>query len=103
MRSSKKPFVTVARYETIGELSRQCQVVLSPLSVCDTRTPFAITVLPLGTVTWKSHVAKSLRLSFTGIQLGVPCGSLTTNAPSSVGIQPSRAWSGSRTLFTCPP
>ncbi len=37
----------------------------------------------------KSQVAKSLRLSFTGNQLGVPCGSFTTNAPSSVGIQPS--------------
>ena len=77
-------------------------MVLSPLSVFDTSTPFAITVLPFGTVTLKSHVAKSLRLSFTGSQLGVPCGSFTTKAPSSVGIQPSRAWSGSRMLFTWP-
>ena len=83
-------------------VSRQRQVVLSPLSVFDTSVPFDTTVLPFGTVTVKSQVAKSLRLSFTGSQLGVPCGSFTTYAPSSVGIQPSRAWSGSRMLFTWP-
>jgi hypothetical protein len=93
----KTPLVTVVRYETIGLSSRQRHVVESPLSVWDTSVPLPITVSPFGTVTVKSQVAKSFRLSFTGIHVGAPCGSLTTYAPSSVGIQPSFDLSGSRT------
>ena len=63
--------------------------------VDETRTPFAIAVNPSGTVTAKSKVALSRGLSLHGYQPGDPWGSLTTKAPSSVGIQPSIDWSGS--------
>ena len=59
--------------------------------------PFAITVFPAGTVIAKSYVALSFSESLTGNQPGEPCGSPTTNAPSSVGTQPSIASSGSTT------
>jgi hypothetical protein len=59
--------------------------------------PFAIAVLPFGTVMAKSNDARSLSESLTGIHPGVPCGSPTTNAPSSVGTHPSMASSGSTT------
>ena len=48
-----------------------------------------MTVRPAGTVTVMPKVALSFGLSFTGYQPGEPCGSLTTYAPSRVGIQPS--------------
>ena len=62
----------------------------------------AIAVLPFGTVIAKSKVALSRSESLTGIQPGVPCGSPTTKAPSSVGTQPSIASSGSTTGSGCP-
>ena len=47
-------------------VSRQRQVV-QPLAVsCDSRTPLAMTVMPLGTVTAMSKVALSAGSSFTG-------------------------------------
>src|SRR6266568_949568 len=92
---SNRPRVAVARYGAIGELSRQTQVVAPALVAYETRTPFAITVRPAGTVTAKSKLALSRGLSFTGNQPGDPCGSPTTNAPSSVGTHPSIDWSGS--------
>src|SRR5436190_13533119 len=99
---SNFPSVAVARYDAIGSLSFQTHVVLPPAVVEETRTPFAITVSPVGTVTAKSNVALSRGVSFTGYQAGDPCGSLTTNAPSSVGIQPSIDWSGSVTTAGVP-
>src|SRR6266545_352083 len=99
---SKRPSVAVARYGAIGRLSRQTQVVAPPLEVWETSTPFAITVRPSGTVTVKSKVALSRGLSLTGYQAGDPCGSPTTNAPSSVGTQPSIDWSGSVTTDGSP-
>ena len=94
--------MVVARYGDIGSLSRQTHVALPFACVCETSTPFAITVNPSGTVTRKSYVALSRGLSFTGYQPGDPCGSLTTNAPSSVGTQPSIDVSGSVTTFGTP-
>src|SRR5436190_356969 len=73
------------------------RVASSGASVSETSTPFAITVRPSGTVTLKSNVALSRGLSLTGYQPGEPCGSFTTNAPSSVGTQPSIDVSGSVT------
>jgi hypothetical protein len=48
---SNLPSVVVARYGAIGSLSRQTHVVLPPLDLFESRTPFAITVRPSGTVT----------------------------------------------------
>jgi hypothetical protein len=48
-------------------------------------------------VTLKRNVALSRGVSFTEYQAGDPCGSPTTNAPSSVGTQPSIESSGSVT------
>ena len=42
-------------------------------------------------------------VSLTGNQVGEPCGSLATNAPSSVGMNPSSEPSGSMTGLACPP
>ncbi len=75
---------------------------MPPLVVEETRTPFASAVRPAGTVTAKSKVALSNGMSLHGYQLGEPCGSLTTKAPSSVGIQPSIDWSGSTTTSGTP-
>src|SRR6476469_5480728 len=99
---SKRPRVAVARYGAIGSLSRQTQVVRPPDDRCDTSTPFAITVRPSGTVTWKSKVALSCGVSLTGYQLGEPCGSPTTKAPSAVGTHPSIEPSGSVTTWGTP-
>src|SRR5215204_7466568 len=96
---SKRPSVAVARYGAIGEVARHTNVVRPPAVVCDASTPLAITVSPAGTVTVKSKVALSLGLSLTGYQPGEPCGSPTTNAPSSVGTKPSIESSGS--VMTC--
>ena len=85
----------VARYVAIGTVSRQCQVSVSPLSVCETSTPLPIAVRPSGTVMETSKVALSLGVSLAGYHVGDPCGSFTTNAPSSVAIQPSLDLSGS--------
>ena len=87
---SKRPSVAVARYEDIGSVSLQRQVVLPAAVLCHNRTPLHIAVRPLGTVTAKSKVALSAGSSLTGYQPGDPIGSQATNAPSSVGIQPSR-------------
>src|SRR5512132_1392132 len=92
---SKTPNVAVARYGAIGSVSRQTHLVFPALVTCETRMPFAMTVSPSGTVTRKSYRALSRGLSFTGYQPGEPCGSPTTNAPSSVGTQPSIDPSGS--------
>ena len=86
----------------IGSVSRQTQVVFPPLVALETRTPFASAVSPAGTVTRKSNVALSRGLSLHGYQAGEPCGSLTTNAPSSVGTQPSIELSGSTTTDGVP-
>ena len=75
---------------------------MSPLSVVPTSSPLAIAVRPSGTVIAKSYVALSLGVSLAGYQLGEPCGSFTTNAPSSVGIQPSFDLSGSMIGFGWP-
>ena len=85
----------MARYGAIGESSAQRQVVLPPSVVCEISCPFATASRPAGTLIAKSYVALSRGLSLTGYQPGEPCGSLTTNAPSSVGIQPSIDLSGS--------
>jgi hypothetical protein len=77
-------------------------VVFPPAVVLETRTPFASAVSPAGTVMRKSNVALSRGLSLHGYQAGEPCGSLTTNAPSPVGIQPSIDWSGSVTTLGVP-
>src|SRR5262245_58040325 len=79
----------------MGAFSRQANVVLPPLDVCDTSTPLDIAVRPFGTVTVMSYVALSRGLSLTGYHPGDPCGSPTTNAPSSVGTKPSIELSGS--------
>jgi hypothetical protein len=73
----------------MGLLSRQRQVVVAPLSVVETSLPLASAVRPSGTVIANSKVAKSFGVSLAGNQVGAPCGSFTTKAPSSVGIQPS--------------
>jgi hypothetical protein len=96
------PLVAVARYGAVGSLARQRHVVVAPLSVVPRSRPLAIAVRPLGTVIAKSYVALSFGVSLAGYQLGEPCGSLTTKAPSSVGIQPSFDLSGSMTGFGWP-
>jgi hypothetical protein len=102
MVRSNFPSVVVARYGAIGSLSRQTHVVFPLLVDWETSTPFAMTVSPAGTVTRNSNVALSRGLSLTGYQPGDPCGSFTTNAPSSVGTQPSMEVSGSVTTFGVP-
>ena len=77
-------------------------MVFPPLVADDRSTPLASAVIPSGTVIAKSYVALSRGLSLTGNQAGVPCGSLTTTAPSSVGIQPSIEPSGSVTTDGVP-
>src|SRR5689334_20193446 len=99
---SKRPSVTVERYGAIASVSFQTHVVRPPLVACETRTPFAMTVRPSGTFTLKSKVALSRGLSLTGYQAGDPCGSPTTNAPSSVSTQPSIELSGSVTTVGVP-
>ena len=99
---SNLPIVDVARYGAIGSALFQTHVVLPLLVLLDSSTPFAIAVSPAGTVTRKRYVALSLGVSFTGYHAGEPCGSPTTNAPSSVGTQPSIAWSGSVTTDGVP-
>ena len=99
---SKRPSVAVERYGAIGSVSLQIQVVRPAAVVFETRTPLAMTVSPAGTETLKSYVALSRGLSFTGYQPGEPCGSPTTNAPSSVGTQPSGEPSGSITTVGVP-
>jgi hypothetical protein len=96
------PIVLVARYGAIGSVSFQAHVVLPPLVVLDSSTPFAIAVRPSGTVTRKWYVALSCGESLTGYHAGDPCGSPTTNAPSSVGTQPSGDPSGSMTTLGVP-
>src|SRR5215207_96236 len=96
---SKRPSVAVARYGAIGEVFRHTNVVSPPAVVRAASTPLAITVIPAGTVTVKSYVALSRGLSLAGYQPGEPCGSPTTNAPSSVGTNPSIDPSGS--VMTC--
>src|SRR5262245_36649428 len=91
---SKRPSVAVARYGAIGEVARHTNVLRPPAVVCEASTPLAITVKPAGTVTVKSYVALSRGLSLAGYHAGERCGSLTTNAPSSVGTQPSMDPSG---------
>ena len=86
---SNLPSVEVERYGAIGSVSFQTHVVLPPLVARETRIPFATAVRPSGTVTAKSNVALSAGVSLLGYQPGDPCGSLTTKAPSSVGIHPS--------------
>jgi hypothetical protein len=61
-----------------------------------------MTVIPAGTVALKSYVALSRGLSLAGYHAGDPCGSPTTNAPSSVGTQPSIEPSGSVTTDGMP-
>jgi hypothetical protein len=94
---SNTPLVAVARYGAIGESSDQRHVVLPPVVLFDRRRPLPIAVMPSGTVISKSYVALSRGLSLDGYQPGEPCGSLTTNAPSSVGTHPSSDSSGSST------
>src|SRR6187551_3706419 len=94
---SNLPIVDVARYGAIGSALFQAHVVLPLLVLFDSNTPFAITVSPAGTLTRKRYVALSFGVSFTGYHPGEPCGSPTTNAPSSVGTHPSIELSGSVT------
>src|ERR671914_246711 len=96
-RVSNSPLVAVARYGAIGSRSSHSHVVRPRLVLRPSRIPLAIASMPAGTVTSKSYVALSFGESFTGYQPGDPCGSLTTNAPSWVGIQPSIELSGSTT------
>ena len=91
--------MTVARYGAIGSRSRHTKVSLPAALVCEARTPFASTQSPVGTVTSKRNVALSAGVSLTGNQVGAPCGSLATKAPSGVAIQPSSEPSGS--VVTC--
>src|SRR4051794_41942612 len=76
----------VARYVAIGTVSCQCQVSVSPLSVCDTSTPLPTAVRPSGTVMETSKVALSLGVSLAGYHVGDPCGSFTTKGPASGGV-----------------
>src|SRR5690349_18171508 len=99
---SNRPSVAVARYGAIGSVSFQTHVVLPALVLFEASTPFAITVRPSGTETLKSKVALSRGLSLAGYQPGEPWGSPTTNAPSSVGTQPSTDPSGSVTTAGVP-
>ncbi len=99
---SKSPLVAVARYGAIGSSWFQRQVVRVPTDLELFSTPLASATLPRGTVTRKSNVALSRGLSLAGYQPGEPCGSLTTKAPSSVGIQPSIELSGSTTTSGTP-
>ncbi len=57
--------------------------------------PFEIACVPCGTVIEISKVALSVGWSLHGNQVGEPCGSPTTNAPSLVRTQPSIEPSGS--------
>ncbi len=89
--------MAVARYGAIGESSDQRNVVSPSRVRCHSSRPLPIAVRPSGTVISKSYVALSCGLSLAGYQPGEPCGSLTTNAPSSVGTKPSLLPSGSMT------
>ena len=86
----------------MGSVSFHTQVVFPPVVELETRMPFASAVSPSGTVMLKSNVALSRGLSLHGYHAGEPCGSLTTNAPSSVGTQPSIELSGSVTTAGVP-
>ena len=79
----------------------QTQVVLPPLDALRRGRRSRARSGPSGTVMLKSYVALSRGLSLHGYQAGEPCGSLTTNAPSSVGTQPSIEPSGSVTTPAC--
>jgi len=59
-------------------------------------------VRPLGTVMVMSYDALSVGWLFAGNQVIAPWGSPATNAPSSVGIQPSSEPSGSVTGLGLP-
>ena len=61
-----------------------------------------VAVNPAGTVTENAYVALSRGLSLAGNQAREPCGSPTTNAPSSVGTHPSIEPSGSVTTGGTP-
>ena len=68
----------------------------------DSRVPFDTATRPSGVVTERVYVALSVGVSLHGNQLGAPCGSFATNAPSGVGMKPSSEPSGSITGFAVP-
>ena len=72
-------------------------MVCAPLVRRARSAPFDTAMRPLGTVIDTAYVALSRGVSLTGNQVGEPCGSLATNAPSSVGMKPSSEPSGSVT------
>ena len=78
----------------MGSSSRHTHVVVPFAVLEETSTPLAMAVKPSGTVTANSYVALSRGLSLAGNHPGEPCGSSTTNAPSSVGTHPSIEPSG---------
>ena len=75
---------------------------MPPWSRLEISRPLPIAVMPFGTVIAMSNVALSRGLSLAGYHPGEPCGSLTTNAPSSVVTQPSLLSSGSMTSVGSP-
>src|SRR3954451_5792250 len=79
----------------MGSPSRQVNVVRPPLDERDVSNPLPTASRPSGTVIVIVEVALSRGLSLAGNQPGEPWGSPTTNAPSSVGTQPSMDLSGS--------
>ena len=97
LRSTRNwPMVEVARYAAIGCSAAQRQVTRRPWRRRSTSAPLAIASTRRGTVIAKSKVALSVGWSLQGNQVGEPCGSPATKAPSSVGIQPETEPSGSR-------
>ncbi len=91
------PTVAVARYAAIGSDWRQWNVVCPCTVLRPTSTPLETAVRPCGTVMVMSYDALSVGWLSDGNQVMAPCGSFATNAPSSVGIQPSGEPSGSVT------
>src|SRR3954464_13423927 len=79
----------------MGSVESHTNVVWPFLVVCDSNWPLPTAVMPSGTVAWKVNVALSVGWSLDGSHAGAPCGSPGTNAPSSVGTQPSMESSGS--------
>src|SRR5690242_6235293 len=76
----------IARYVAIGRRCCQCQVVVFPCRLRAVRSPLPATSRSLGTFTATSKVALSRGALLFGNQVIAPTGSLSTVAPSLVGI-----------------
>ena len=85
---SNSPTVIVVRYDAIGSLAFQFQVVQPCLVELPVSTPLAIASRPAGTVIANVYDAVSSGWSFTGYHVLATRGWPATNVPSSVWRKP---------------